>query len=107
MLMFFLIYFDSVSTNSRRLNWMQFVMNIITLSIPAFIDMPELLTYMRQNYIRWKELDEQGHTTLADIQKLQNTMLMTPIYPTKTTQKSDWSKLTRKYGNNILKLDWK
>lgn len=43
----------------------------------AFIDMPELLTHMRQNYIRWKEFDEQGHTTLADIRKLQNTVLIT------------------------------
>lgn len=51
----------------------------------AFIDMPELLTYMRQNYIRWKEFDEQGHTTLADIQKLQSTVLMCPMIPSKSS----------------------
>ncbi|CAG9821634.1 unnamed protein product [Phaedon cochleariae] len=55
----------------------------------TFIDMPELLTYMRQNYIRWKELDEQGHTTLADIQKLQSTVLMSPMFPPKPSSKSD------------------
>lgn len=50
--------------------------------------MPELLTYMRQNYIKWKELDEQGHTTLADIQKLQSTPLMSPFLPLKPASKS-------------------
>lgn len=50
--------------------------------------MPELLTLMRQNYIRWKELDEQGHTTLADIQKLQNTPLMSPLLPLKPPNKA-------------------
>lgn len=50
--------------------------------------MPELLTYMQENYIRWKEFDEQGHTTMADIKKLQNTVLMSPIFPSRPS-KSD------------------
>lgn len=41
--------------------------------------MPELMTYMRQNYVRWKEFDEQGYTTLSDIQKLQATVLSSSI----------------------------
>lgn len=40
----------------------------------AFIDMPELMTYMRGNYVKWKEFDEQGISTLADIRKLQTTV---------------------------------
>lgn len=36
--------------------------------------MPELMTYMRNNYLKWKEFDEQGISTLADIRKLQTTM---------------------------------
>lgn len=60
--------------------------------LAAFIDMPELIAYMRQNYIRWKEFDEQGHTTLADIHKLQSTAHLAPMFPTKTStgkKKSD------------------
>lgn len=41
--------------------------------------MPEIITYMRQNYAYWKEYDEQGLTTLGDIKKLQQTPQMSPI----------------------------
>lgn len=64
------------------------ITNCLSFNYTAFIDMPELLTYMRENYIRWKEFDEQGHTTMADIKKLQNTVLMSPIFPSKPS-KSD------------------
>lgn len=33
--------------------------------------MPELMTYMRGNYVKWKEFDEEGISTLADVRKLQ------------------------------------
>lgn len=58
-------------------------------NILAFIDMPELITLMRQNYIRWKEFDEQGLITLADISRLQSTVLMSPMFPIKPGNKSD------------------
>lgn len=54
--------------------------------------MPELTTYMRQNYIRWKELDEQGHTTLADIAILQKSSLLSPIAPLKGLSKKKTDK---------------
>lgn len=48
--------------------------------------MPELITYMRQNYLRWKELDEEGHTTLADIRRLQaSNISLHPMFPTKNS----------------------
>jgi hypothetical protein len=48
--------------------------------------MPDLITYMRQNYIRWKEFDEQGLNTLADINKLQTSVLMCPMFPVKSSK---------------------
>lgn len=36
--------------------------------------MPELMTNMRSNYVKWKEFDEQGISTLADVRKLQTTV---------------------------------
>ncbi|XP_076393868.1 phosphodiesterase 8 isoform X2 [Megachile rotundata] len=42
-----------------------------TLYFSAFIDMPELVGYMRHNYEKWKEYSEQGISTLQDIEKLQ------------------------------------
>lgn len=58
----------------------------------AFIDMPELISYMRQNYIRWKELDEQGHTTLADVAVLQKSVLLSPMFPVKSLVKKKTDK---------------
>lgn len=54
--------------------------------------MPELISYMRQNYIRWKELDEQGHTTLSNIAELQKSTVLSPMFPVKKTNKKKASK---------------
>nr|XP_049701183.1 high affinity cAMP-specific and IBMX-insensitive 3',5'-cyclic phosphodiesterase 8 isoform X3 [Helicoverpa armigera] len=37
----------------------------------AFIDMPELVNHARSNHARWRELDEAGVTTLADVRRAQ------------------------------------
>lgn len=37
----------------------------------AFIDMPELVNHSLSNLTRWKELDEAGVTTLADVRRAQ------------------------------------
>lgn len=63
------------SIPKSQIGFVDYIINDMFEAWNAFIDMPELLTYMRQNYIRWKEFDEQGHTTLSDIQKLQATVL--------------------------------
>lgn len=39
--------------------------------VPAFIDMPELVNHARMNHARWRELDEAGVTTLADVRRAQ------------------------------------
>lgn len=33
--------------------------------------MPELVTHARNNHQRWKELDEAGVTTIADVKRAQ------------------------------------
>ncbi|KAL1512742.1 hypothetical protein ABEB36_002282 [Hypothenemus hampei] len=70
---------QSCSIPTSQIGFVDFIINDMFEAWNAFIDMPELLTYMRQNYIRWKEFDEQGHTTLNDIQKLQATILAPSI----------------------------
>ena len=35
----------------------------------AFIDMPELVAHARSNHQRWRELDEAGVTTTADVRR--------------------------------------
>ncbi|KAG5898657.1 hypothetical protein JTB14_005416 [Gonioctena quinquepunctata] len=67
------------SIPKSQIGFVDYIINDMFEAWNAFIDMPEILTYMRQNYIRWKELDEQGHTTLSDIKKLQNTALILPV----------------------------
>ncbi|XP_053614513.1 high affinity cAMP-specific and IBMX-insensitive 3',5'-cyclic phosphodiesterase 8 isoform X3 [Plodia interpunctella] len=41
----------------------------------AFIDMPELVTHARDNHARWKELDEAGITTIAEVMRAQRQTL--------------------------------
>ncbi|XP_034835239.1 high affinity cAMP-specific and IBMX-insensitive 3',5'-cyclic phosphodiesterase 8 isoform X4 [Maniola hyperantus] len=51
----------------------------------AFIDIPELVTHARSNYQRWRELDEAGVTTIADVKRAQRqTAIQTP--PTTTSE---------------------
>lgn len=47
--------------------------------------MPELVAHARNNYIRWKELDEAGVTTIADVKRAQR-QLMAPPAATGTKQ---------------------
>ncbi|RZB41067.1 high affinity cAMP-specific and IBMX-insensitive 3',5'-cyclic phosphodiesterase 8A, partial [Asbolus verrucosus] len=55
------------SIPKSQIGFVDYIINDMFEAWNAFIDMPELITYMRQNYIRWKEFDEQGLNTLADI----------------------------------------
>ncbi|XP_032519458.2 high affinity cAMP-specific and IBMX-insensitive 3',5'-cyclic phosphodiesterase 8 isoform X2 [Danaus plexippus] len=43
----------------------------------AFIDMPELVTHARNNHARWRELDEAGVTTIADVRRAQRQAITT------------------------------
>lgn len=45
------------------------------LYFSAFIDMPEMLYYMRSNYQYWKDLEEKGTISFNDICKMMTTTL--------------------------------
>ncbi|KAF5295191.1 hypothetical protein FQA39_LY13196 [Lamprigera yunnana] len=81
--------FDRITCSipKSQIGFVDYIVNDMFEAWDAFIDMPELITYMRQNYIRWKEFEEQGHTTAADIRKLQNTLIMGPVFSNKPSTK--------------------
>ncbi|KPJ09594.1 High affinity cAMP-specific and IBMX-insensitive 3',5'-cyclic phosphodiesterase 8A [Papilio machaon] len=51
----------------------------------AFIDMPELVNHARNNHTRWRELDEAGVSSLADVKRaMRQQAIQAP--PTSTTE---------------------
>lgn len=83
--------FDRITCSlpKSQIGFVDYIVHDMFEAWDAFIDMPELVTYMRQNYIRWKEFDEEGHNTSSDIRKLQNTILMAPAIPKSSMKRSD------------------
>jgi high affinity cAMP-specific and IBMX-insensitive 3',5'-cyclic phosphodiesterase 8 len=77
---------NTCSIPKSQIGFVDYIINDMFEAWNAFIDMPDLITYMRQNYIRWKEFDEQGLNTLADINKLQTSVLMCPMFPVKSSK---------------------
>lgn len=57
----------------------------LNFKFPAFIDMPELVNHARNNHQRWKELDEAGVTTVADVKRAQRQSSLQPL-PSSTSQ---------------------
>ncbi|KRT84067.1 hypothetical protein AMK59_249 [Oryctes borbonicus] len=70
------------SIPKAQIGFVDFIINDMVEAWNGFIDFPELVTYMRQNYLKWKEFDEKGYTTLTDIRKLQMTVLSPNTTPT-------------------------
>ncbi|XP_011495191.1 PREDICTED: high affinity cAMP-specific and IBMX-insensitive 3',5'-cyclic phosphodiesterase 8A-like [Ceratosolen solmsi marchali] len=56
-----------------QIGFIDYIINDMMEAWDAFIDMPQIIGYMRENYEKWKEFHEQGITTLEDIKKLQLT----------------------------------
>ncbi|CAH0401374.1 unnamed protein product [Chilo suppressalis] len=50
----------------------------------AFIDMPELVSHARSNHARWRELDDAGVTTIAEVMRAQRHLALHPP-PANTT----------------------
>lgn len=48
--------------------------------------MPELVNHARNNHARWRELDEAGVTTIADVNRVQRQQNSIQAPPTKTEQ---------------------
>ncbi|XP_071053558.1 high affinity cAMP-specific and IBMX-insensitive 3',5'-cyclic phosphodiesterase 8 isoform X3 [Onthophagus taurus] len=65
------------SIPKAQIGFVDYIINDMMEAWNAYIDYPELVTYMRQNYIKWKEFDEQGFSTLNDIKKLQLALIGT------------------------------
>ncbi|KAI4467368.1 cyclic nucleotide phosphodiesterase [Holotrichia oblita] len=63
------------SIPKAQIGFVDFIINDMVEAWNGFIDFPELVTFMRQNYLKWKEYDEKGFTTLTDIKKLQTSGL--------------------------------
>ncbi|XP_020279370.1 high affinity cAMP-specific and IBMX-insensitive 3',5'-cyclic phosphodiesterase 8 isoform X2 [Pseudomyrmex gracilis] len=59
------------SIPKSQIGFVDYIINDMIEAWDVFIDMPEMVGYMRQNYVKWKEYNEQGISTLQDLEKLQ------------------------------------
>lgn len=59
------------SIPKAQIGFIDFIINDMVEAWDAFIDMPEMVGYMRQNYEKWKEYNERGISTIQDIEKIQ------------------------------------
>ncbi|XP_032689569.1 high affinity cAMP-specific and IBMX-insensitive 3',5'-cyclic phosphodiesterase 8 isoform X2 [Odontomachus brunneus] len=62
---------QTCSIPKSQIGFVDFIINDMVEAWDAFIDMPEMVGYMRQNYEKWKEYNEQGISTLQDVEKIQ------------------------------------
>ncbi|KAG5313850.1 PDE8A phosphodiesterase, partial [Acromyrmex insinuator] len=59
------------SIPKSQIGFVDYIINDMIEAWDVFIDIPEIVGYMRYNYEKWKEYNEQGISTLQDIEKLQ------------------------------------
>ncbi|XP_029161012.1 high affinity cAMP-specific and IBMX-insensitive 3',5'-cyclic phosphodiesterase 8-like isoform X2 [Nylanderia fulva] len=59
------------SIPKSQIGFVDYIINDMIEAWDVFIDMPEMVGYMRHNYEKWKEYNEQGISTLQDVEKLQ------------------------------------
>ncbi|XP_072746977.1 high affinity cAMP-specific and IBMX-insensitive 3',5'-cyclic phosphodiesterase 8 isoform X5 [Anoplolepis gracilipes] len=59
------------SIPKSQIGFVDYIINDMIEAWDVFIDMPEMVGYMRHNYKKWKEYNEQGISTLQDVEKLQ------------------------------------
>ncbi|XP_076276549.1 phosphodiesterase 8, partial [Lasioglossum baleicum] len=64
---------QTCSIPKSQIGFIDFIINDMIEAWDAFIDMPEMVGYMRQNYDKWKDYNDKGITTLQDIEKVQLT----------------------------------
>ncbi|XP_026809085.1 high affinity cAMP-specific and IBMX-insensitive 3',5'-cyclic phosphodiesterase 8-like isoform X2 [Rhopalosiphum maidis] len=69
--------FDRVSCSipKSQIGFMDYIINDMFETWDSFIDMPEMLYYMRSNYQYWKDLEEKGTISFNDICKMMTTTL--------------------------------
>ncbi|XP_043803290.1 high affinity cAMP-specific and IBMX-insensitive 3',5'-cyclic phosphodiesterase 8-like isoform X2 [Apis laboriosa] len=78
--------FDRITCSIPRaqIGFIDFIINDMVEAWDVFINMPEIVGFMRQNYDKWKEYNEKGITTLQDIEKIQEAVPELKIYSTTT-----------------------
>lgn len=59
------------SIPKSQIGFVDYIINDMIEAWDVFIDMPEMVGYMRRNYDKWKKYNEQGISTLQDVEKLQ------------------------------------
>ncbi|XP_044576170.1 high affinity cAMP-specific and IBMX-insensitive 3',5'-cyclic phosphodiesterase 8 isoform X1 [Cotesia glomerata] len=64
---------NTCSIPKSQIGFVDYIINDMIEAWDAFIDMPEIVTHMKQNYDKWKEYHEKGISTLSDIERLQTT----------------------------------
>ncbi|XP_011308535.1 high affinity cAMP-specific and IBMX-insensitive 3',5'-cyclic phosphodiesterase 8A isoform X2 [Fopius arisanus] len=62
---------NTCSIPKSQIGFVDYIITDMIEAWDAFIDMPEMVTHMRQNYEVWKEYHEKGISTLSDIERLQ------------------------------------
>lgn len=62
---------QTCSIPKSQIGFVDYIITDMIEAWSAFIDMPEMIVYMRQNYEKWKEFHEQGISTLQDVELLQ------------------------------------
>ncbi|XP_063995456.1 high affinity cAMP-specific and IBMX-insensitive 3',5'-cyclic phosphodiesterase 8 [Diachasmimorpha longicaudata] len=62
---------NTCSIPKSQIGFVDYIINDMIEAWDAFIDVPEMVTHMRQNYEIWKEYHEKGISTLSDIERLQ------------------------------------
>ncbi|CAH1716531.1 high affinity cAMP-specific and IBMX-insensitive 3',5'-cyclic phosphodiesterase 8 isoform X1 [Aphis gossypii] len=65
----------SCSIPKSQIGFMDYIINDMFETWDSFIDMPEMLYYMRSNYQYWKDLEEKGTISFNDICKMMTTTL--------------------------------
>lgn len=69
---------QTCSVPKSQIGFVDFIVQDMFEAWNAFVDMPEMLTNMTQNYLKWKEFEKEGYSTLADVRKLQVTVIHYP-----------------------------
>ncbi|XP_051162766.1 high affinity cAMP-specific and IBMX-insensitive 3',5'-cyclic phosphodiesterase 8-like isoform X3 [Leptopilina boulardi] len=62
---------QTCSIPKSQIGFVDYIITDMIEAWSAFIDMPIMILYMRQNYEKWKEYHEQGISTLQDVELLQ------------------------------------
>lgn len=60
------------SIPKSQIGFVDFIINDMMEAWDSFIELPEMLYYLRSNYQYWKEKEEQGVTSINELYPLSN-----------------------------------